>query len=308
MSYSPTAARAIVEAQNQEKNLRLLLAQRRLYSRAKLWATVRAIGVGVVAVGAPIAGVIMPEWSAGVGTVAAAWFVLNRLLFRWLERQSALRGAVVQEMFDLAVFAMPTLGVREVRVLPEEIARIVGGPSESRAAFQSEKLTDWYPVDTRQKGAIAVALAQRANAAYSQSLLGYAAGLWLGLLGLWAVAVVAVGVSRGSSLTTFLLTIALPVLPPLLDAWDLWVEVRAAGRQRRALAAEIEDAVRASKQVSLEPQQLLAWQSQLYLLRRDSPQVPNCLYRALRPRLEREMSEAADTLGLDQLADGDSTK
>ena len=86
MTYSPPTAQAIADAQNLDQNLRLLLAQRRLYSRAKAWTMVRGTGIGIVAVSAPILAAVWPEAALAVATVAAAWFALNRLLFRGLLR------------------------------------------------------------------------------------------------------------------------------------------------------------------------------------------------------------------------------
>jgi hypothetical protein len=292
-SYSPPSAKEIVEAQNQDANLRLLLAQRRLYSRAKGWSTVRGVGVAIVAIAAPILTAIVPEAAVWAATVAAVWFSLNRLLFSFLERHFATRGATAQERFDTNIFGMPTISVRDPRLIPEEIRRLTGDRVRRKKAYSDGSLKNWYPIRVDVNGDIAIAISQRANLAYSQTLLARNSALWLGLLLVWTLVAIGIGIASDFELLTFLLVVAIPTLPPLLDAVDEAVRVHTAGKERRALANEIQDAIDAEEVTPIEPNQLLAWQSQLFALRRDSPLVPDWLYWLLRPRTEDEMKDGA---------------
>jgi hypothetical protein len=296
-AYRPPGAADIARAQNTDANLKLLLAQRRLYSRAKVFTAVRGIGIGLVAVAAPLIAAFYPPLTVWAATVAAGWYALNRVLFRPLERRYATRGATAQEQFDVAVFGMPTIAVREPRVLPEDIARIAGAGRARRRAITVEKLRHWYPIQNDVPGRVAIAIAQRGNLSYTRRLLERHASLWLWLLIGWAIVALAIALRFGFSLATFLLAVAIPVMPPLVDAWDEFLHVRAAGREREAIANEIEDAVKADATHPIHPEQLLAWQAQLFALRRDAPLVPDWLYWLLRDRAEAEMSEAAETIG-----------
>lgn len=286
----------IAEAQNDDANLRLLLAQRVLYSRAKIWTFVRGAGVGIVAVAAPILTALWPQAAVPAATVAACWYVLNHLLFKTLERRGATRGATVQEQFDTSIFGMPTIAVRDPRILPEDLSRLTGGRKRRRRAYASEGLKDWYPIRRGVSGAVAIAIAQRANVAYTRRLLDWNARIWLGLLVTWSIATVAISLANGFDLATFLLVAAIPVLPPLVDSWGEYRRVHAAGREREALANEIQDAIMTSKSSPIAPEQLIAWQSQLFALRRDTPLVSDWLYAILRNRNETEMSDAAETI------------
>lgn len=297
MSYSPPAPDQIGDAQNRDEQLALLLAQRRLYSKAKIWANVRGVGLGGVAVASPLIAAIQPDLTTVSASLAAAWFTLNRLLFRPVERKWATLAAGVQEQFDTRIFAMPTIAVRDPQVLPEEIVRLTGGRADRRAAYSQDRLRDWYPINRTVPGSVAVAIAQRGNLAYTQELLRRSANLWVGLLSAWAGIAVAIGIFASFSLEAFLLAVVLPILPPLLDAADEWQRVRAAGRERRALTLEIQDAIAANDKTPISPDQLLGWQAQLFALRRDAPLVPDWLYWMLRPAIEREMKEAAKSLG-----------
>ncbi|MGY3317320.1 S-4TM family putative pore-forming effector [Arthrobacter sp. TE12232] len=302
-SYRPPSANDVAKAQNLDANLKLLLAQRRLYSKTKIWTSVRGVGVGVVAIGAPILTAIWPEAAVPAATVAAVWYVLNHVLFKFLERRGATRAATIQEQFDTTIFGMPTIAVRELRVLPEDISQLTGAGAGARAsrryAYSIERLRDWYSIQKNVPGAVAIAIAQRGNVAYSRRLLDRNAALWLGLLVTWAIMAVTISITSGFSLATFLLVVAIPVMPPLLDAWDEFQKVRAAGREREALANEIQDAISTNRTAPIQPEQLVAWQSQLFALRRDAPLVPDWLYNLLRDRNETEMSDAARALGED---------
>ena len=302
LAYQPPSAKDVAKAQNTDSNLKLLLAQRRLYSRAKIWTGIRGVGVGVVAIAAPIFTSIWPGAAVSVATTAAVWYVLNHVLFMFLEHRGAARAATVQEQFDTTIFGMPTVVVRDLRVSPEDISLLTGAGAGSRAgrrfAYSVEKLRDWYSIEKEVPGAVAIAIAQRGNVAYSRRLLDRNAALWLILLVIWAVLAVTISIISSFSLATFLLVVAIPVLPPLVDAWDEFRKVRAAGRERGALADEMQDAILANSTTPIQPEQLVAWQSQIFALRRDAPLVPDWLYQLLRNRNEAEMSEAAQAIGM----------
>ena len=297
MTYAPPPPDHISDAQNQDAQLRLLLAVRRLYSKAKFWANVRGVGLGVVAVLAPLIVAVEPDLATAGASVAAGWFALNRLVFRPLERRLATRAATVQEQFDTRIFGMPTIAVRDPQVLPEEITRLTGKRPARRKAYSDDRLRDWYPINKTVSGPVAVAIAQRGNLAYTQELLRRSANLWAGLLAGWAVAAFVMGLVADFKLENFLLGIVRPILPPLLDAADEWQRVRAAGKERRALTIEIQDAILANGHAPISGEQLLGWQSQLFALRRDAPPVPDWLYSLLRSGIEREMKDAAKSLG-----------
>jgi hypothetical protein len=58
--YTPPTTAQIAAAQNNVTALRLLLAQRRLYSQAKWWSFLRWIGFSIIGVVAPVITVFAP--------------------------------------------------------------------------------------------------------------------------------------------------------------------------------------------------------------------------------------------------------
>jgi SMODS-associating 4TM effector domain len=98
------------------------------------------------------------------------------------------------------------------------------------------------------------------------------------------------------SLPIFLLGVALPLLPPLLDVYDQWRSAKQAGADRLSMADSIERAIRGNADHLLSANDLLVWQERLYGLRHASPQVPDLIYRRAREHNEHAMVSAAKEL------------
>jgi hypothetical protein len=62
--YSPPDSAEIHSRQNDTNALRLLIAQRRLYRRAKRWLGIRWLGMVVIGVGAPVVSIVRPSLTA----------------------------------------------------------------------------------------------------------------------------------------------------------------------------------------------------------------------------------------------------
>lgn len=183
--YNPPASAAIKARQNDTDALRLLIAQRRLYGRAKRLLGVRWLGMVVIGIGAPVTSVISPSLAVAASAVAGAWLFLGRTAL--LLRQTAItsQAAAVQEQFDVFVFGMPDLAKRPALPSLEEIAAVAGPDDHLRKVADDEQLIDWYPIDENVDGTIAVAIAQRANASYSDRLIKTTATVWSVVVAVW---------------------------------------------------------------------------------------------------------------------------
>ncbi|KKC00362.1 S-4TM family putative pore-forming effector [Mycolicibacter arupensis] len=295
-AYSAPAAAAMATTQDSLAALRLLIAQRSLYSKAKDWTYLRWIGLSVMGIAAPFVAMFIPVAAVSVAAVAGVWIFLSRTVFNALESKRAAQGAAVQEDFDRLVFAMPLLATREPRPAPEDIATLVGPDAQVPDRAKQENLYGWYPMDRTVAGVACVAIAQRANAAYSERLLRLNARYWLVVLAVWTAVIVLVSVVRDLQLSTFLLGVAAPLLPAYLDVSDQWRASAQACTDRRSMAEDIERAVRDASGKALTDDDLLVWQERLYGLRRSSPLVPNLIYKRTWERNEQAMNAAAAEL------------
>lgn len=294
--YSPPPSQHIKARQNDPDALRLLIAQRFLYRRAKRWLGVRWLGMLIIGVGAPVVSVLWPSLAVASGAVAGLWIFLGRTSL--LARQTAItsQAASVQEQFDTFVFAMPEIARRPELPTLEEIAAMAGPDDQLEAVARKEKLTDWYPIDEANEGVVTIAIAQRANASYTDRLIRTTSTVWSVSVGVWVAALLIAGMVVDLTLSQFLLGILLPVLPAFLDVVQYVASVRRSSSDKKALASTIEESICEGSD-ALHPEDLLIWQTQLFDLRRSAPEVPDLIYKITRSRNERAMESAARQLG-----------
>jgi hypothetical protein len=291
--YSPPSSTAIARRQNEVDNLRYLVAQRRLYSKAKLAVSWRWAGMLIIAIVAPLVALQWPHLAVAAGAVAGTWIFLGRTTLQHYKQKFAEQAACIQELFDFAVFDMPAGVRRSATPTAEEIFHLTGDDTEVQQRARHEKLRDWYPVQPSAPGVVSIAICQRANASYADKLLRTTSRVWLSAAIVWALALIILGVMREMSLGFFLLAIVLPLLPTFLDLFEYWRGIRSAANDRRDLAATIEGEL---QRKSINPQDLLVWQERLFDLRRSTPEVPDFLYWWMRNKNEAAMHNAAQAI------------
>ncbi len=295
--YAPPASAVIAARQNDPRALRLLIAQRRLYTRAKRWQGVRWSGLLVLGVGGPFVSLLAPTLAIGAGALTGVWLFVGRTLLTWFETRTMVRAACVQEELDHYLFAMPDTITRMERPSPEDVDDLLRGEDLVTTASR-ERLTDWVPIDAASPGVVTVAIAQRANASYTDRLIRTAVGVWAIVTVIWITVLIVWASLTGISLANFLLGALFPVLPAFLDVVEYVVNTWKAARDRADLANTI--ATRLGDGHSIDGQDLLVWQERLFDLRRTTPQVPDWLYRATRRRNEHAMRAAARRLREEQ--------
>src|SRR5690606_33171845 len=122
-------------------------------------------------IAAPVFAVAWPTSAVVAGAIAGSWLFVGRTLLLWAQGSLTARAASVQEQFDFYVFQMPDSANRSTLPTLEEIAGVAGPDDQILTTAKKEQLIDWYPIDTKDPGAVAVAIAQRANASYTDGLL-----------------------------------------------------------------------------------------------------------------------------------------
>lgn len=294
--YTPPATGAtLLSRQDEPDALRLLIAQKRLYSRAKRWVSIRWFGMLVIGFAAPIVAVIWPQSSVVVGSIAGAWLFLGRTLLMHGQKKSTEQAAAVQEQFDFYVYGMPSGTPRPKLPSLEDISLAAGPDGGLVAVAEREEMLGWYVVAEDDPGEVAVAIAQRSNAAYSYRLLRSTGIVWSVVAVLWAVALTTICVATGLTLVTFLLGVVLPLLPAFLDVTEYIVAIVRSAKDREALYREIESRI-GNDDESITGENLRVWQESLFELRRDTPAVPDFIYKLQHRKNEAAMSAAAAQL------------
>lgn len=294
VEYTPPTSASIAERQNDDEALRLLLAQRRLYTKAKRWQGARWIGLIILGVAAPFISILVPGLAVAVGAVTGIWLFVGRTLFASAEARSMTKAAAIQEELDLYIFHMPRLIDRTSKPSIEEVELLVHSDVGLREAAEQERLIDWYDIDPSHPGADSVAIAQRANASYTDSLIRSAVRVWAVATAIWLTALVIWSALSGLTFGLILLGVIFPVLPAALDVAEYFRSTWRAAQDRADLANTIQARIEDDQPVS--GQELIAWQVQMYDLRRTTPQVPDWLYKLRRKKNEAAMHAAANRL------------
>lgn len=282
----------LAQRQDSESALRLLLAQSRLHTRAKRWLAVRTSGMLVLGLGGPLGSLIWPDSAAMIGAITAGWVFLTRVLTEPIRRGLVAKATSVQDSFDRRVFR---LNAPADRALPsdEDIATLTRDLASVLLTKRGERLRGWYPFQAGVSERVNIAIAQRANATYSDRLLRVVDRTWWTLLITWLVGLIIVSLALDVTLGSFILGLALPILPAVLDVTDYEKELRIARGQREALRYEIEASIRDD---SISTEKLEGWQARTLISRQTSPQVPDIIYQLFRKKNEDAMNYAAQSL------------
>tara|TARA_R100000935_G_C2838813_1_gene169786 strand:- start:1744 stop:2523 length:780 start_codon:yes stop_codon:yes gene_type:complete len=249
-----------------------------------------------IGIAAPVVSVLIPSTAVAAGAIAGLWIFLGRTTLTKLQCDQTDLAAAVQEKFDMRIFDMPVSVERSKVPSREDIMRLTGSETEVVQAAEKEKLveeTGWYPINLDETGPRSVAICQRANASYADSLLRSTATAWRVVIVVWALVLTAACIILRLSFETVLLGIMLPLLPAILDVIQYATGIRRAAVDRAELARSIERRLEGDE---IDNNDLLVWQGRLYELRRSTPEVPNLIYRIMRRRNEQAMHSAADQL------------
>lgn len=280
--------------QNDDEALRLLLAQRRLYTLAKRWQGARWIGLLVLGVAAPFASLLISGSAVAVGAVTGVWLFVGRTYFAAAEARTMTQAAAVQEELDLYIFGMPETIERASRPTIEHIEILVRDKQGLRAAAERERLVDWYDIEPSHPGGETIAIAQRANASYTDKLIRTAVSTWAIITVVWLAILLTWSALSELTFGLVLLGVIFPVLPAVLDVADYLRSAWRAAQDRADLARTIESRLEDGE--TIMGQELISWQTQLYDLRRTTPQVPDWLYKLTRKRNEAAMHAASKRL------------
>lgn len=293
--FTPPPSSVMLSNQDTRDALRLLIAQRKLYRKAKRWLGLRLFGMAVIGTLAPVISVLRPELAVWAGAVAGLWIFLGRSALVFVQSATTAKAAAIQEQFDFYVFGMPTSIDRSALPSLEDIAKIAGPDSQINQIASKEKLRVWYPIQGGDAPPISIAISQRANASYADSLLRTTAIVWASVTTVWLIVFVLVGFFANLNPITFVAGVLLPLLPAFLDIVQYITGLWRAARDRGDLARAIELRLNEAGE-SIDPGELLVWQEQLHGLRISTPDVPDFVYKLKWRSNERAMNSAARQL------------
>jgi hypothetical protein len=289
----------IPQLQNSPEQLRLLCAQRRLYSRAKGVLTLQTL----LSVPFAILWALLVLKMPGAKVYAAAWGVAVSLLDLavFTPRQEVLKrsAASVQELFDCTVLGL-NWNVIKAGARPSAEALSSWAKGFGPASAEEEKLRDWYPPAVGELPLwVARIVCQRANCWWDAELRRRYARWSLVIVALVFVLIFIAGVAGHFSVEAWFLGGVAPFAPVVLLGMRQYSEQRKAADRLDGLRGHAEriwnDAAGGAdpEKLSLESRSL---QDELYAHRSRNPLFFIWIYGLLRNEQEEHMNIAAAEL------------
>lgn len=189
-------------------------------------------------------------------------------------------------MFDTYVLGIPWNDALTRPVAMEEIA--------SASRKETPDAEPWYPDTGEATWPRDVLICQRANAVWARRQHDRYAWFVGGTAVVWALVGIGVAIVRNAELATYLITIALPSLPALLDAIDSVRDHIRASEDRDLVEESLGAHIAASDASEITLRQI---QDGLFELRISAPLVPEWFYKLQRSSFEEDMADAAAALG-----------
>lgn len=201
------------DRQNSSRALRLLKAQRQLYSEAKLWWRWDFILTVVITSAISILRVVLPSIDLSVAT--GAWAALVTVLsICWISptfRKKQGEAASIQEEFDCEVLQIPSSALSK-KVPADKIVDLAA--KYDRLRKPEGDLRNWYPNALGKLPAEIVAAAcQRINSRWDDRLRSRYTGFLIALLVAFSMIVIGIGVFLDKAIPAILLSTLLPLLP-----------------------------------------------------------------------------------------------
>jgi len=283
---SPVTASSIFERQNGATALRAACAFRRRYVLAKRWRALRLVVAALLGTGGVVLALLQPATADYVAATAAGWIVVSRVFIEPQERREQEQGALAQEAFDVEVLELPwNATAAGPRPEPEDLRNWGHRCSP-------DGVRNWY-ADTRPARAPVDALiCQRSSLTWArQDHQTYARVLRAGAVGTWVVSIV-IAVVLQLSVGEYLLRLGLPILPALLDVWDIATANETLGRRRASIAGEANRLYTRAREAGVPPSvhDCRRLQDEIFSSRRVM-QVPEWFYRLTRERRQQNMAE-----------------
>jgi len=281
----------IRERQNRPDALSAARAFRRRYALARRWRTLRLAGSASIGAAGIALALFGPESSAPcIAAAAAAWLFGSRIFMRPNEIRLQDQGALAQEVFDAAVFALPwndaAVGRRPAY---EDIANWGRHQGE-------EDLRDWYPDTGGAHHPVDALICQRAIVTWARQDHETHARVLRAAAAVIGAAIIVLALALDLSLGGFLLYLGLPYLPLAFEILDV-------ADQNSTLAAsklrleENADALFASAEAGIAPSldACRRLQDEIFTTRR-AVGIPTWFYERTRGGRQENMEDVATAM------------
>ncbi|WP_435616200.1 S-4TM family putative pore-forming effector [Streptomyces coelicoflavus] len=283
MPQLPTSP-TIVDAQNSERSLRLLAAQRRLYADAKVIHNARVIVVVVAGVVGVTLALKFPSARAPIGFGSAVILLLISIVGSAREKRKSKEAASVQEEFDTSIFQLPwnnVLADRPTNGLIVEAAR----------RHKGGDLEDWYGDTATLVRPLDVLVCQRSNLAWGVSTHRRWAAVVMSAIIAWVAGIVLVCLFLDLSFANSIFAVVTPLLPTFREYIEMWKSnmdsVRAKEKAESKISELWEGGLNSKRLPSVVKCREV--QDRLCSIRQTSAIIPDWFYKFFRDESETVM-------------------
>ncbi|WP_327745144.1 S-4TM family putative pore-forming effector [Streptomyces europaeiscabiei] len=292
---------AIHERQLDDDMLLLQRAASASHQRGQLLEAVRV----TAAVALAAAGVLITLIGHGrtaVSIVGFFWFVVSAFLLKGLAGNTAREGALLQEMFDVALFHLPWRATVAGEAIPEPDVRRLARKLP-RGGAKDKRITDgWYDPTNDVHHPYDVFIAQEQNLAWDTRLRRRYSHLIAATAMLWAaVGLVAGLVVADATLGNTLLSFFVPSLAAYQIAYEIWSGQCKVADERDRLTKVVNTELRNGRPGPVPDDE---WhrlrnvardvQDGVLRTRLDTTRVPEWFYKRFRDDDERDFGDTAE--------------
>ena len=279
--------------QNSEENLRLLVAQRKTYTKAKWWSY-SVLTFGFLAFIAQFFKDRVPDlgvWLSYVGLLSG--------LIVWLFDKATLKivekAAKIQEQFDTNVFNLPWNESKAGAKISKESILEAAGDNKP-----PDDLLDWYAPNTLSNihSNLAILLCQRYNSSWEFRLKKRFAVFMNCIFWLFIIGILVAGVWLNFSLKEWILVMLAPASGLLYKIYDLQDAFKETGRDQESVFEECEKEIESFKNTKIPPsvERLRLIQDKIFKYRSQKSLIPDWIYNLSRLGYQTRTTKATSDI------------
>lgn len=294
-------ATPIHERQLDSRMVRLQRAAAASHQRGQLVESTRA-GAAVLLAAAGIVVTLTGHGRPAMSITGAAWFLVSAFLLKRAAGTTARQGALLQEMFDTALFYLPWRSAVAGNPVPEPDVHHLARKLRQGGAKDQRITAGWYDSTEGVHHPYDVLIAQEQNLGWDARLRRRYASLILAAVVIWSgLGLVAGIVIANATTVNTLLSFFVPSLAAYQVALEIWAgQQRIAAERQRLLSIVTAELRNAQPGPVSEPE----WhrvrevardiQDGILRTRLDAIRVPEWFYRHYRNRDELDFADTAE--------------
>ena len=288
----------ILYKQNLDVNIDRLLAQRRLYSNAKIMQYI-LIAITVII---PVLIAFITNFSnlriddtSWIYTIYAIVVIFGEKILEIFIDRNKKTAASIQEKFDTNIFDIPENELLNSVFIDHDIVRKYS-KKDKLNANKISRVTNWYStrIDCLQTN-IAILFCQRMNICYDQNIKKKYNKLLISLSVLTFITLLIISLTNDFSLKKFIIEVILPSIPILNFTYKEINQNIESVNNLQKLREIIENKLSSlSRNDVIEIEELRNIQDRIFNNRILSPLIPDFIYKILWTELEDEMNYSVE--------------